>query len=110
MTMSEKSKQPANAPGNDEEEFGRLYKQAVATLKNDEATAIAETRKRARQCGPAAVAFLRHVLVTEDLATVPQRIRVANLLLETAGFLAFEAKDTGINFSAPGQSDGGREP
>jgi hypothetical protein len=88
----------------DEKTFKQKYKQAVETLKDD-AAAMAETRKRARQCGPAAVAFLHHVLVTEELATIPQRIRVANLLLEAAGFLAFENKDTGI-FRNPNDTDG----
>ena len=84
----------------------KLFKQkltkAAAALRNDDAAAMAETRKRARQCGPAAVAFLNHVLVTEELASIAQRLRAANLLLEAGGFLAFENKDTGMNFHTPG--------
>ena len=68
---------------------------------------MAETRKLARQCGPAAVAFLKHVLVTEELASIAQRLRAADLLLETGGFLAFENKHTGMNFHTPGPTGDG---
>jgi hypothetical protein len=72
------------------------------TLSGDDAEAAAETRKRARQCGPAAVAFLYHLLITDNLANIAQRLRAASTLLEAGGFLAFENKDTGMNFHTPG--------
>jgi hypothetical protein len=62
----------------------------------DDVEAAAETRKRARQCGPDAVALLHYVVKTDGFASSAQRVRAAGMLLETAGFLAPEARETGL--------------
>jgi hypothetical protein len=66
------------------------------TAHGDDAEAAAETRKRARQCGPDAVAFLSFVVRTDGFASVTQRVRAASTLLEVAEFLSSEAKATGL--------------
>jgi hypothetical protein len=70
------------------------------TAHGDDAEAAAETRKRARQCGPDAVAFLYHVLITDKFASIAQRVRAASTLLEAGEFLSTEAKETGLFSSA----------
>ena len=75
------------------------------TAHGDDAEAAAETRKRARQCGPDAVAFLRYVLTTDKFASVTQRVRAASTLLEVGEFLSSEAKETGL-FREPEGTDG----
>jgi len=57
-------------------------------VSGDDAEAAAETRKRARQCGPDAVAFLHYVLITDNFASVAQRVRAASTLLDAGEFLA----------------------
>ena len=71
------------------------------TVSGDDAEAAAETRKRARQCGPDAVAFLHYVLRTDRFASAPQRVRAASVLLEVGEFLSSEVKETGL-FRAQG--------
>jgi hypothetical protein len=66
------------------------------TVLGDDAEAAAETRKRARQCGPDAVAFLNFVVRTDKFASVTQRVRAASVLLEVGEFLSTEAKETGL--------------
>ena len=66
------------------------------TTHGDDAEAAAETRKRARQCGPDAVAFLNFVVRTDKFASVTQRVRAASTLLEVGEFLSSEAKETGL--------------
>jgi hypothetical protein len=77
-------------------------------VKGDDAEAAAETRKRARQCGPECVALLHHVVITDNFAAVTQRVRAASLLLDAGGFLASEAKEAGI-FRDPAETDGAGE-
>jgi hypothetical protein len=74
------------------------------TTRGDDAEAAAETRKRARQCGPDAVAFLYHVLRTDRFASAAQRVRAASVLLEVGEFLSSEAKETGL-FRKPEGTD-----
>jgi hypothetical protein len=75
------------------------------TAHGDDAEAAAETRKRARQCGPDAVAFLSFVVRTDGFASAPQRVRAASTLLEVGEFLSSEAKATGL-FREAEDSDG----
>src|SRR5262245_36456297 len=70
------------------------------TVHGDDAEAAAETRRRARQCGPDAVAILHYVVRTDKFASVTQRVRAASVLLEVGEFLSSEAKETGL-FRAP---------
>ena len=74
------------------------------TAHGDDAEAAAETRKRARQCGPDAVAFLYHVLITDKFSSVTQRVRAASTLLEAGEFLSTEAKETGLFREAEGSN------
>ena len=66
------------------------------TAHGDDAEAAAETRKRARQCGPDAVAFLSFVVRADGFASVMQRVRAASTLLEVGEFLSIDAKPTGL--------------
>ena len=66
------------------------------TAHGDDTEAAAETRKRARQCGPDAVAFLHYVLKTDKFASAAQRVRAASTLLEVGEFLLSEARETGL--------------
>ena len=75
------------------------------TAQGDDAEAAAETRKRARQCGPDAVAFLHYVLRTDKFASATQRVRAASTLLEVGEFLSSETKETGL-FREAEESDG----
>jgi len=75
------------------------------TAHGDDAEAAAETRKRARQCGPDCVAFLSFVMRTDAFASPAQRVRAASTLLEVGEFLATEAKATGL-FREAEDSDG----
>jgi hypothetical protein len=78
------------------------------TTHGDDDQAAAETRKRARQCGPDAVAFLHYVLRTDKFASVTQRVRASIALLEAGEFLTSEAKATDL-FREPegsGAADG----
>jgi hypothetical protein len=79
------------------------------TAQGDDAEAAAETRKRARQCGPDAVAFLYHVLITDKFASIAQRVRAASTLLEAGEFLASEAKETGLFREAEESAAAARE-
>jgi hypothetical protein len=74
-------------------------------VSGDDAEAAAETRKRARQCGPDCVALLRYVVITDNFASTTQRVRAANTLLEAGGFLSAEAKEVRI-FREPEITDG----
>jgi hypothetical protein len=65
-------------------------------VSGDDAEAAAETRKRARQCGPDAVAFLAFVMRSDKFASATQRVRAATVLLEAGGFLTSEAKAAGL--------------
>jgi hypothetical protein len=65
-------------------------------VSGDDAEAAAETRKRARQCGPDAVALLHYVVRADKFASVTQRVRAASVLLEVGEFLSSETKDTGL--------------
>jgi hypothetical protein len=86
--------------------------QAADTVKwavsGDDNEAAAETRKRARQCGPECVALLHHVVITDNFASITQRVRAASMLLEAGGFLASGDKETGI-FRDPAATDGAGE-
>jgi hypothetical protein len=77
-------------------------------VSGDDAEAAAETRKRARLCGPDAVAFLHYVLRTDKFASATQRVRAASTLLEVGEFLSSEAKETGL-FREPEETDGADE-
>jgi hypothetical protein len=66
------------------------------TAQGDDAEAAAETRKRARQCGPDAIAFLNFVVRTDKFASNTQRVRAASVLLEVGEFLSSESKETGL--------------
>ena len=77
-------------------------------VSHDDVEAAAETRKRARQCGPDAVAFLYYVLRTDKFASITQRVRAASTLLEVGEFLSSEAKETGL-FREPEGTDGADE-
>jgi hypothetical protein len=74
-------------------------------VSGDDAEAAAETRKRARLCGPDCVALLHHVVRSDNFASITQRVRAASTLLEAGGFLSSEAKETGI-FREPEGTDG----
>jgi len=74
-------------------------------VSGDDAEAAAETRKRARQCGPDCVALLHHVVRSDNFASITQRVRAASTLLEAGGFLSSEAKQTGL-FRELGGTDG----
>jgi hypothetical protein len=80
------------------------------TARGDDVEAAAETRKRARQCGPDSVAFLHFVVRTDKFASSAQRVRSAIVLLEVGEFLAPETKATGL-FREAEDGDGadGRE-
>jgi hypothetical protein len=65
-------------------------------VSGDDDKAASETRKRARQCGPDAVAFLNFVLRTDKFASPAQRVRATIALLEVGEFLSSEAKPTGL--------------
>src|SRR5262245_66567602 len=75
------------------------------SVSGDGAEAAAETRKRARQCGPDCVALLHHVVRSDNFASITQRVRAASTLLEAGGFLSSEAKETGL-FREAEESDG----
>ncbi len=77
-------------------------------VNGDDAETAAETRKRARQCGPDCVALLHHVVITDNFASTTQRVRAASTLLEAGGFLSSEAKETGI-FRELEETDGADE-
>ena len=80
------------------------------TARGDDAEAAAETRRRARQCGPDSVAFLNFVVRTDKFASSTQRVRAATVLLEVGEFLTPEAKATGLFREAEGADDAdGRE-
>ena len=49
-------------------------------ISGDDVEAAAETRRRARQCGPDAVAFLNFVMRTDKFASAAQRVRAASTL------------------------------
>jgi hypothetical protein len=66
------------------------------TMSGDDADAATETRRRARLCGPDAVAFLSFVMRSDRFASSAQRVRSATVLLEAGGFLSSEAKATGL--------------
>ena len=80
------------------------------TAHSDDIEAAAETRRRARQCGPDSVAFLHFVVRTDKFASSAQRVRSAIVLLEVGEFLAPEARATGL-FQEAEEADGadGRE-
>jgi hypothetical protein len=78
------------------------------TAHGDDGEAAAETRKRARQCGPDAVAFLHYALKADKFASPPQRVRAATVLLEVGEFLTSETKATGLFRDAP-DTDGAGE-
>src|SRR5215471_14367936 len=59
-------------------------------VSGDDAEAAAQTRKRARQCRPDCVALLHHVVITDNFASITQRVRAASTLLEAGGFLSSE--------------------
>ena len=73
-------------------------------VSGDDVEAAAETRKRARQCGPDCVALLHHVVITDNFASITQRVRAASTLLEVGEFLSSEAKETGL-FREPEGTD-----
>jgi hypothetical protein len=80
------------------------------TARGDDVEAAAETRRRARQCGPDSVAFLHFVVRADKFASSAQRVRAAIVLLEVGEFLAPEARATGL-FREAEDADGvdGRE-
>ena len=77
-------------------------------VSGDDAEAAAETRKRARQCGPDCVALLHHVVRSDNFASITQRVRAASTLLEAGGFLSSETKETGL-FREPEGTDSADE-
>jgi hypothetical protein len=78
------------------------------TMGGDDVEASSETRKRARQCGPDSIALLHHVVITDNFASVTQRVRAASTLLDAGGFLSSETKETGL-FREPERTDGANE-
>jgi hypothetical protein len=66
------------------------------TLRGDEAEAAAETRRRARLCGPDSIAFLRYVQRTDKFSSPTQRVRATNMLLDVGEYLSSEKKETGL--------------
>src|SRR5262245_14041184 len=77
-------------------------------VSGDDSEAAAETRKRARLCGPACIALLYHVVRSDNFASITQRVRAASTLLEAGGFLSSEPKETGI-FREPEGTGGADE-
>jgi hypothetical protein len=75
------------------------------TLSGNDAQAAAETRRRARLSGPDAIAFLHHVVRTDNCSTVVQRVRAATALLEVGEFMTTELKTTGL-FADPDAANG----
>jgi hypothetical protein len=75
-------------------------------VSSDDAEAAAETRKRARQCGPDCVALLHFVVTSDTFASAAQRVRSAGMLLEAGGFLWPGTKETAL-FHEPEGSNGG---
>ena len=78
------------------------------TAHGDDAASAAETRMRARLCGPDCVALLHHVVRSDNFASVTQRVRAASTLLDAGGFLSSEPKETGL-FREPERTDGADE-
>jgi hypothetical protein len=74
--------------------------------RGDDAEAAAETRKRARQCGPDAVAFLALVMRDDGYASPAQRVRSATVLLEVGQFLSSEPRETGLFPRETEEADG----
>jgi hypothetical protein len=82
--------------------------QAIEAVKwivnGDAGEAAAETRKRAKLCGPDAIALLHFVLTSDKFASPTQRVRAATVLLEVGEFTSSETKETGL---FPGPEDPG---
>jgi hypothetical protein len=80
-----------------------------AVTGNDAASAL-EARRRARLAAPDAVAFLHFVVRSDGYASVTQRVRSSTVVLEAAGLLTPETRETRL-FEAEG-TDGAdvREP
>ena len=74
-------------------------------MTGDDGEAQSETRKRAKLCGPDAIAFLNFVMRSDRFASPTQRVRAATVLLDAGGFLASEAKATGL-FRELDEADG----
>jgi len=74
--------------------------QAIDAVKwivnGDDAEAAAETRRRAKLCGPDAIALLHYVLTSDRFASPTQRVRAATVLLEVGEFTSSETKETGL--------------
>jgi hypothetical protein len=75
------------------------------TARGDNVESAAETRRRARQRGPDAVAFLHFVVRTDKFASSAQRVRAAIVLLQVGEFLMPESKATGL-FREAEEADG----
>ena len=67
---------------------------------DDEAAAVADTRRLLREAGPDAVALLHHCIVADRFASPAQRVRAAIAVLEAGGLL-FDARV----FGEPGEPD-----
>jgi hypothetical protein len=78
-------------------------------VSGDDDEAAAETRRRAKLTGPDCVALLYHVMKTDGFASPAQRVRCATTLLDAAGFLAPEAKETGLSQTEETDGVDGRE-
>jgi hypothetical protein len=63
-------------------------------VTGDDPEVAAETRKRARQCGPDCVELLHHVVITDKIASIAQRVRAASTRLEAGGFLSSEPRSS----------------
>jgi hypothetical protein len=74
--------------------------QAIEAVKwvvnGDAGEAATETRKRAKLCGPDAIALLHFVLTSDKFASAAQRVRAATVLLEVGEFTSPEARETGL--------------
>jgi hypothetical protein len=66
------------------------------TTHGDDAAAAEETRKRAKLCGPDAVALLRYVLTVDDTAPCRKEWAQRRCCSKSASFLASEPKPTGL--------------
>jgi hypothetical protein len=73
-------------------------------VSGDDAEAATETRKRAKLCGPDAIALLHYVLTSDKFASPAQRVRAATVLLEVGEFTSSEAKPTGLFHDPEGAS------
>jgi hypothetical protein len=95
-------------PKVDQAQVTRAIAAGRSAAHGDDTASVEETLRLARLGGPDAVIFLRSVVRTENVATVPQRVRAACAVLEVGGFLSPETRSTGA-FREPERTDGAGE-